>query len=69
MTQLINRGLKNMVDIVTGDANSARSKINKKQLAKHLQVSALHVVMEGIVECFNSAQSTPMGHILNQGEY
>ena len=52
-----------MVDVVTGDANSACNRLSKSQLASHPEISAMNVAMEGIVTCFNQAQKEPLNHL------
>ena len=64
MTRLVNLGVKFMVDIATGDANSACNRLNSKQLLSHPQVSTLNIVMEGIAEVFNAKQGDPLKQIL-----
>lgn len=55
MIRFVDRGLKHMVDVITSDA--ARNQLRKNQLVQHPQISAINVAMEGIVQCFNKAQS------------
>ena len=52
-----------MVDVLTGDANSACNKFGKRQEVQHPQMSAITYAIEGIVDSFNKANGDPLQHI------